>query len=238
MRCPKCSYITFDHLEICPKCRKNIAAVSEQLSGTVFQADAPAFLQFEVAPPDLDGDIAVDDFSKGDDVEFDMSVEGEEVPAADEVEIDLLDDEVVPPVAAVDDEDDFDLPLSGDETFDLDLDEPEEGDTDVDAGPQLDFSELDISDLAPPADELPSGELTLEDTPAAPAASRAGSAPAMGGSGGGLEDLQMEGLDLDIPSLPPAGSAAGGNMRPAVKTGTALDDFDIDLGDLTSGQKE
>ena len=51
-------------------------------------------------------------------------------------------------------------------------------------------------------------------------------------------DLDLDGLELNSNSLIPAGSAAGKKLRPAVKTGTALDDFDIDLGELMSGMKK
>ena len=47
MRCPKCGYISFDHLEVCVKCKKNIKAVSDTLHGTVFQVQAPSFLQLQ-----------------------------------------------------------------------------------------------------------------------------------------------------------------------------------------------
>lgn len=45
MRCPKCGFISFDHLEQCIKCKKNIKAVSDTLHGTVFHVAAPVFLQ-------------------------------------------------------------------------------------------------------------------------------------------------------------------------------------------------
>lgn len=234
MRCPKCGYITFDHLETCTKCKKNIASAAEQLSGTTFQAEAPSFLQFEVHAASAENDGSVDVFSDEDDIELDMSVEG---PGGD-VEFDFEEkSEDVPDVASFE-EDDFDLPLTDDD-IGLDL-EGGAGETgDDDKGPQLDFSELDISDLAPPADtdELPAGELTLDESGAA-SGGDSSAAPAMAGSRGALEDLQMEGLDLGIPSAALTGSDAGGAIKPGVKTGTALDDFDIDLGELTSGQEK
>ncbi len=45
MRCPKCGFISFDHLELCLKCKKNIKAVSDTLHGTVFHVAVPTFLQ-------------------------------------------------------------------------------------------------------------------------------------------------------------------------------------------------
>jgi hypothetical protein len=53
-----------------------------------------------------------------------------------------------------------------------------------------------------------------------------------------LSDLSLDGLDLDGPILPPPSSAAGKKLRPASKTGTALDDFDIDLGSLFGEENE
>jgi len=47
MRCPKCGYISFDHLESCKKCNKNISEASADIDGTVFAVAAPVFLDFE-----------------------------------------------------------------------------------------------------------------------------------------------------------------------------------------------
>jgi hypothetical protein len=47
-----------------------------------------------------------------------------------------------------------------------------------------------------------------------------------------LPDLEMDGLDLNAPMQPPSGGGANKKLSPGAKTGTALDDFDIDLGDL------
>ena len=51
MRCPKCGYISFDYLEVCQKCKKNIKGVADQLQGGVLSIDPPSFLNF-----DLDSD--------------------------------------------------------------------------------------------------------------------------------------------------------------------------------------
>ena len=249
MRCPKCGYITFDHLETCTKCRKKIAAMSEQLSGTVFKAEAPAFLQFKVHEPGTDNDASVELFPENNDIDVEFSFDGKEdvsdkAQASEEIEFDFMDESQDAPASQGDEDeggDELDLALFNEESVELDLDE---GDTDVAEskdGPQLDFSELDISDLAPPAadeDDLSSAELTLEDPASAPVASAKDSAQSSMGIGGGLEDLQMDGLDLEMPPLPPAGIATGKKMRPAVKTGTALDGFDIDLGELISDQEK
>ncbi len=239
MRCPKCGFISFDHQETCSKCGKNIAALTEQLSGTVYKAEPPAFLKFEVHHAEEDAGVSVDEVV-GDDIEFsldgeDLVMEVEEEPAGEEFEF-----EEVSPAAESGAEDDFDFQLTDEESGELDL---VADDTEVAAeasGPQIDFSELDISDLGPPESETEeeSEELSLDDAPEAPAAAPEHSPSSLAGGGGTLEDLQTEGLDLGMPSLPPAGSSTGKKLRPGVKTGTALDEFDIDLGELLSAKEK
>ncbi len=46
MRCPKCGYISFDYLDTCLKCKKNIKKTSSTLRGSVYSAAAPSFLIF------------------------------------------------------------------------------------------------------------------------------------------------------------------------------------------------
>ena len=248
MRCPKCGYITFDHLETCTKCGKNIAAVSEALSGTVFKAEPPAFLQFKVHETDTAPDDSIDLLQEDSETEVHFSFDDEESVSDnflddDDIEFDFLDEMQDSSVSQADNDDggaEFDMALFDDDSAELVLDEGGEAVGEDQDGPQLDFSELDISDLAPPAVEegdLTSLELTLEETDAPIAPAPASGQPSLG-IGAGLEDLQMDGLDLEMPSLPPVGSATGKKMRPTVKTGTALDDFDIDLGELLSEKKK
>ena len=259
MRCPKCGYITFDHLETCTKCRKNIAEASHLLAGTIYKAEPPAFLQFEVHESDTDNDASVDLLPEdegieivmsddGDDVvEVDLSLEedtleGDETQADEDLDLDFMDESVEALGLGSSEDDEFDLTFSDDESIGLDLDEGVKDAGEGEDGLQLDFSDLDISDLAPPAeneDDLSSGELTLDGIADESATTAVDAArPSMKKSGAGLEDLQMDGLDLEMPSLPPAGSATGKKLGTSVKTGTALDEFDIDLGELISEQEE
>jgi len=245
MRCPKCGYITFDHLEMCTKCRKEIAAASEQLSGTVFNAEAPAFLQFTVRETDAGSEVSADPLQEDNDIDIELASEGKELDDGidnDDFEFDFLDDGQGGPASQGNaEEDEFDLALFDDESDELDLDEGESAAAGGEDAPQLDFSELDISDLAQPEDDeddLSLAELTLDDVAERPAAGGDNSGQAVMGTGAGLEDLQVDGLDLEIPSLPPAGSVTGKKMRPSVKTGTALDGFDVDLGELMSDQEK
>ncbi len=114
----------------------------------------------------------------------------------------------------------------------------------------LDLGGLDLDGLdglMPPAEEASKvdfsfsglGDLSLEDAPpakkeAAPGKKTAGSKSKR--TDDALPDLTMEGLDdFAAPTLPPAASAAEKKLKPAAKTGTALDEFNIDLGDLLGG---
>lgn len=260
MRCPKCGYITFDHLETCTKCRKNIAAASQQLSGTVDKAETPSFLHFEVHELDTDNDVSVEPLPEDEDIDLDMSADGDdgvdvelllveedtlesdETQADEDLDLDFIDESVEALGLGSNEDDEFDLAFSDEESIGFDLDEEDKDAADGEDGPQIDFSELDISDLAPPAadeDDLSSGELTLEGVADASAATAVDAArPSMKKSGAGLEDLQMDGFDLEMPSLPSTGSATEKKLRTTVKTGTALDDFDIDLGELISDQEK
>ena len=44
MRCPKCGFISFDHLTSCAKCSKDIAEVASELQGTSIKVETPMFL--------------------------------------------------------------------------------------------------------------------------------------------------------------------------------------------------
>ena len=46
MRCPKCGYISFDLVDECLKCKKNIKSASEVLQGSVLNVSPPSFLKF------------------------------------------------------------------------------------------------------------------------------------------------------------------------------------------------
>ena len=266
MRCPKCGSFTFDHLEVCTKCNKNIAKAAEKLSGTIFQTEAPAYLQFEISEPEIDESGSVDvldddgfeteSFADEDDdggIVMSFDEEDAEVDSSEEQEIEFdfsSDDEAG--------EEEVDLGLSDDEDEELDLglsgdDDDPMGGLDLEFGddkavdgdgeePSVDFGDLDISDLAPPSEGEASspidGLAMKDDTPSdAEIAEAAADAEAIADTLGlsGLADLSTDGLDLDVAAAAPPGSVTGDKIKPAAKTGTALDDFDIDLGDLMSG---
>ena len=44
MKCPKCGYVSFDHNEICPKCKKGISSERDRMSLPTYKADPPFLL--------------------------------------------------------------------------------------------------------------------------------------------------------------------------------------------------
>ncbi|MDD2464287.1 MAG: hypothetical protein PHI97_09835 [Desulfobulbus sp.] len=256
MRCPKCGYTSFDHLEICKKCQKDFGLTADEINGTTYEAVAPLFLKitrdleeksipksmqkidFEEIELDEEEDIPL---RPGIDTEFTLD-EALVTQAEQQGEISLgdLEDELVV------DLDDFQEVVPRDE-FTLDLEnQSDEEDSQL---PPIDFGDLDISDLGPPSSEEKKEEKisfqknepvlsveSLQSTesfePPPPPINKKSEAKS------GLEDLNFNGLDLELPSKIISKSAAGKRYLPSVKTGTALDKFDIDLGDLFSDKKK
>ena len=86
MRCPKCGFISFDHLAACAKCGRDISEVASELQGTSIKVEAPMFLSgalaalseseesFEDHAMEADGDEGID---------FDMEMEADEEEAGE-----------------------------------------------------------------------------------------------------------------------------------------------------------
>jgi len=242
MRCPKCGFISFDTLGTCKKCKREIGELLEEFEGTVFEASAPSFLHIPSTgtlsdTPEPDAEDAVelleeeqqeeglslaDSFADEDVLTEDMDLdEGEVAVGLEEMEEVEITTEIVLEESVFEDED-----SSASEV---------EKETDL----ELDFGDIDISDLAPPeTGEEPSiSGQEREEQAATENPPEVEPAPAGVSSTSGLEDLQVEDLDLDAPAPLMSGSKIGGKLMPSVKTGTALDDFDIDLGELISKEK-
>jgi hypothetical protein len=209
MRCPKCGFVSYDLTETCGKCGKNISGASQELHGTVASVGAPGFLRAAIAETELEG-------AQGGEAEADFAFDlgGEE-----ETVIDLGADEGPSLEAGSLDlgmEEAAAEPAAEEPVFAMPTEEP------AAAG-------FEISDLAPPqvaadlAEEEAGEDLEFAAAEEAPP-SRAQSA------GLGLADLKVEGIDLEA-------APAKGKAMHSVKTGTALDEFDIDLGELIPKKK-
>lgn len=231
MRCPKCGYTSFDHLEVCKKCNRTINELVHGIHGTVYNAQAPMFLNLTEKMGSQS--LAVSEINVEESAEV-MDSNGDDILRQGIDTEFYLEDDITTAAITAEEEPVVDLDdleeVSFGEEFTLDLDDDE--DEKKPNLPALDFGDLDISDLAPSSDERfqqpepalePVAALTTE--PEAPSSSQQAATAV-------LEDLHFNGLDLEAPARFVSGSAAGKRYSPSVKTGTALDKFDIDLGDL------
>lgn len=216
MRCPKCSFISFDMVESCTKCGKDISKTAEELKGTIAEVEAPSFLKMDFESYGSEafeetGDIA------GEEAMMDLEIEeGEEF-------VDFaLEEEGETAAEAADFEVEEESAVEAEPEFEIGVEEPEE---------ELQEEPIGISDLSP-ADE-PVAALNEEEFQFESEAAVDEHAPPADYEAKELEDLEVEGIDLESSSAP-----ASGKVMPSVKTGTALDDFDIDLGDLITSKKE
>ena len=235
MQCPKCGYISFDHLEVCVKCKKNIKAVSDSLHGSVFPVKAPAFLLLQPRQTEDEKDTA-DDFGKqsGADEEYvddDLEILIEDAPEQD-AEIEFTEDRrkgelelATGKKAAEDEEEDREIEIDFSQFEDAREDEAapaDEGETGGGKEEQPFAMEMpaaltDISDLAPP------GRMT--------GVEKEGSQVSAEKSDGDLDmdeldfDLGLDDLDDHPPSAP---ASAPASAPPSAKeTMLSLDDIDF-----------
>ena len=245
MRCPKCGYISFDHLETCRKCNKTIGDAAGDLQGTAFDSAAPPFLQVAGGGrrEERAGEVVLAAAAEPSIREEALGREAE-TPDEEFVLEDLAFDE--PPeqeeIALVDDSPELRLGLDDAEELSLEGDEEPVPESPAPATarqlPTMDFGDLDISDLAPPALDGAVEPLEAEEEPAPvrePALAAAGIPSPAGGSG--LEDLQCNDLNLEGPDRLAATQTPARLAHP-VRTGTALDTFQIDLGELFAENKK
>ena len=242
MRCPKCGYISFDYQNICRKCNKDIGDAVTEVNGTVCEALPPAFLQLgtkkpfraqPLAPEAIDPEIeladSVPEFGVREGIDTDFVLGDEETALTDDKEELVMDLDDLSEV-------------SPREEYTLDLEESSGIEPDL---PTLDFGDLDISDLAPPDKEQPASpqfeeelQLTTPEPVAALSENSPPQAKTLAPKSAGLEDLFLNGLNLDSPPKSGADIAPDERYSPSVKTGTVLDKFDIDLGELFEQNKK
>ena len=251
MRCPKCGFISFDHLETCKKCHKHLGEIIAEVNGTTYDATVPLFLNISstgggadaLAMPQAEGKGTAPLFEDEETFEPEESTEHEFVldqgfetaPQRKEIEFPGTNQDLMmefDELVEVSPRDEFTLDVEG---------QPEEMQSPL---PSMDFGDLDISDLAPPTKEQPEPirfeeQPVLSDLePVATLSPAPPPPPSPSKRQAGLEDLTFNGLDLDTPAKLVSGSAAGKRFLPSVKTGTVLDKFDIDLGDLFTENKK
>jgi len=238
MRCPKCGYISFDHLEKCLKCNKDIKATASSLFGSTYNIQAPTFLKL---PPqqqeesleenDLFQEHSVDEGDDYVDEELEILVEDEDADLEGDIRF-AQDDETGLGLAEKDEaEDDGEIEIDfsqfedADESevnlLDEDMAEEELAEPVVKAAPVMDIpAELsDMSDLAPPG--------KAAETARRPAEKRANA---------DLSDLELEDLYIDL-GLDGVDEEQNNKKAAAKDTILALDeiDFSDSLGASGSG---
>ena len=262
MRCPKCGFISFDNLEKCLKCNKELKDVAGLMHGTVFKVQAPLFLKIstEEEAKGFGEDIEIIGGSQDD--EFDLQdpdleiLFDEEAEVADDssslrLEKDSSDLEVISSA-------DFDAAKEEDDgQISIDLGQFRNDRSDEDSGLEDIFSEgkeeklslelpdglTDISDLAPPSKKI---------TP--PPLEKSTDRPQSGDDFGFDLDLDLDlgGLDEKLPERPPVKAKKAENLsldaidlptsRPAGASRKGDSDamnmdeelnFDLDLGGLS-----
>lgn len=184
MRCPKCGYISFDNVEKCLKCRKNIASASSHFQGSVMNVATPVFLKlvpdeeevdeveipqeeaeieeqdFEITDPDLD--ILMDE-EEGSTAEIQLELEDE---GLEEAALDQLGDDFSE-IESFAEEDTAEEVASGLGELDEMKMEQAFADDEPEEGPSLEVPDelADISDLSPPEKDETVAEAPPEEKP-------------------------------------------------------------------------
>jgi len=227
MRCPKCGYISFDHVNTCLKCKKDISGKVE-VEGTTYHAAAPSF--FKVPGGDSqedDNDFIHNDSEIDGDEEYDFADPDLDVLVGDDEEFGFDDDDDADATISFDDaalgevEDDFQLEADGsdeDDSFDFDLDDDEELSGEQ-AAPELNMPDelSDISDLAPPE---------IEPALAATSIEKNDMSLSLDDEMALDEDLDLDGLDLNLGLGEDTDNAEDG-------LSLSLDDIDISMDEDT-----
>ena len=174
MRCPKCGFISFDHLASCSKCGRDISEVASELQGTSIKVEPPMFLSgalaaFAESEESFEEHAMEDDVAGGIDFNMEMEDEAVEMDAAEE-DVDFSFEEEVEELDVAPEEDaDFEI-VEEEEGADISLAEAEaeeagiaEEDVDIELEAEAEdtFEELDFMSSV---DEEEGGlEFDLED---------------------------------------------------------------------------
>ena len=262
MRCPKCDFITFDHVAACPKCKASLGKAAAEVQGTTLNVEAPSFLGAFASKSQQD--TSVDDLLDAPDLVLPSGKPEAGLGGGDEQLFDS-DDGLSADDLVLADQSDAVSRNAGEELPELDLsfDDDVQGAGD-DANLQklsASLSDIDISDLMPAAeDEYPvsaefdEGIPSLEPLTDDQADAGLQSDDMSGALGDGLEDIDLDSIsfsDLDeVPDFAPADEfdgapAAGGGLDDLAAPDLGASDFGAeglqemddlaDFGDLLSG---
>lgn len=251
MRCPKCGFISFDHLTSCSKCGKELAETSDKLKGTSIKSHTLYFLGsvFGVESAESENRTAenADAYDADDSIELDISTQ-----APDEDEIDLYgmevdDDEedsedaagiIMPGIEEVSEQD----ASKGGIVFSLDesalkiedqneepADEAVAGIADADGESSPAVNEIDMSELVSPQDTEGPASLdtpVAEKSPGTTPLPESDKVPAVDKNTGiDVTSIKTDETELDL-------SAFNGDSAAGTKSEKFEADWDDELDDL------
>lgn len=267
MRCPKCGYISFDHLETCLNCSKDLSDSLSSVQGTTYHATPPMFLQ--ISSDEGMGEDAREFETDVEEMDDDLEVVDPDLDILLKEETDSGSEEALS-------QDSFGVPDEGDTTdFDEDAEEEDReieidlsqfedagAEKEAEAEPAPAFSmdlpdELaDISDLAPPVSseqkpvsdtgpdeaemEMGDMDLKLDDMESDFSLTSETKEPS---SDEGFAGLSLDDIDLSDdseskePTPPPPPKAAPAAGSEEMDMDADLN-FDLDLGGLTLPPKK
>jgi len=123
MRCPKCSFTSFDHLVTCEKCGRDLTEIVGQVHGTSLKVESPLFLRPALKVPAAEEtfDVAggIEDVDVGLEVDSSQAADAgaEDFFAAEEIALDREPDQAMkeaPSTAGLPDEVELRLQMEGD----------------------------------------------------------------------------------------------------------------------------
>jgi len=215
MRCPKCGYISFDHLDVCGKCKKDLSVVMAEIGGSTYAAEAPRFLVVQAKSDEIAEDFgSVESVEATDEIAFDEDFEDADLDVlVDDGDADL---ELDGPEILMDDDTDtaFDAELpEADEAEDFSFDESDaEETTESDITLSIPDELADMSDLSGPEESAGVDIAFDEESVAVPAAS----------AGDGAQDIDLDDLNMELDPL----------IELDVEKDSGAADFEVALDDI------
>ena len=197
MKCPKCSYVSFDYNKVCPKCDKDIAAERERMNLLSYRPNPPSLLGALIGENDeatgvqieMPGGSGAVQQERGISPEDSQVIEAMEVAFKDSQEIDIQ-LEPTPGQEAEESLEEVDLSGLDPETMETEIQAAE---PDIDLSLDETAEELSIdfedSETGTPAEQAVEEEITLVMDDLEPSS--------LEGKDEGLS-LDLESLDLDL----------------------------------------
>lgn len=170
MRCPKCGYVSFDHNDSCPKCRRNLITERDQLNLPSYAPDPPYFLG-RLLGESGEASVAYHSAKNGEfnvleeELEFESEAPEVQIPAAAiteekeiEIELESISDVDNPPL-----DQDHSATSTEADTLEITTSEQSEEDLSLDFEPEETLSDLEIEE--PSVADIPQQQGTASDEP-------------------------------------------------------------------------